>query len=124
VNPVARVYIVEEHPVVRLALVDRLSHAPDIQVIGHTGEAEEVLPQVEEMRPDVVLLEVKRSDGMGLEILRQITTLVDGPRTVVLTSYESDWEVEAARRAGASGYLLKDLDSDELLRSIRAMAAG
>ncbi len=123
-STVARVYIIEEHPVVRQALVERLSHDPDIKVIGQTGEAERVLPEVEEMRPNVVLLEVKRSDGMGLEILRQITALANGPRTVVLTSYESDWEVEAARRAGASGYLLKDLDSDELLRNIRAMAAS
>lgn len=119
----ARVYIVEEHPSVRLALVDRLSRAPGIEVIGHSGEAQQALAQVEEVRPDVVLLEVKRSDGMGLELLRQIASLSDGPRAVVLTSYETAWEVEAAKRAGASCYLLKDLDSEELLRNIRDMAA-
>jgi DNA-binding NarL/FixJ family response regulator len=105
-------------------LVERLTHDADIQVIGDTGDAAQVLPQIESLHPDVVLVEVKRSDGMGLEILRQIHALAGGPRVVVLTSYESDWEVEAARRAGAAGYLLKDLDSDELLRSIREMSTG
>lgn len=121
---VARIYIVEEHPSVRMALVDRLSHAPDIQVIGYTGDADQVLKNIQELRPDVVLLEVKRSDGMGLEIVRQIAALEGGPKAVILTSYELDWEIDAARRAGASGYILKEIDSDELLRSIRQVASG
>lgn len=118
----ARVYIVDEHPSVRLALVDRLSHAPDIQVIGHTGDAEQVLSQVEASRPDVVLVEVKRSDGLGLEIIRQVSSLAEAPRAVVLTSYSASWEHEAARRAGAAGYLLKDIDSEELIRQIVDLA--
>lgn len=118
----ARIYIVDERPAVRLALVDRLSHAPGIQVIGHTGDAAEVLAKVAEARPDVVLVEVKRSDGMGLEIIRQVTSLEHAPRAVVLTSYVSKWEHEAARRAGASGCLLKDIDSEELIRQIVDLA--
>ncbi|MEW6568334.1 MAG: response regulator transcription factor [Chloroflexota bacterium] len=117
-----RIYIVDERPAVRLALVDRLSHAPNIQVIGHTGDAEEVLAKVAEGRPDVVLVEVKRSDGMGLEIIRQVTSMEGAPRALVLTSYASDWEHEAARRAGASGYVLKDIDSEELIRQIMDLA--
>jgi two-component system response regulator DevR len=120
----ARIYIVDEHPTVRLALVDRLSHAADIQVIGHTGDAEQVLQAVQEARPDIVLIEVKRSDGMGLELVRQVASLSGHPRAVILTSYESDWELEAARRAGAAGYLLKDIGSDELIRRIVEFAAG
>lgn len=120
----ARIYIVDEHPSVRLALVDRLSHAADIQVIGHTGDAEQVLQAVQEAHPDVVLIEVKRSDGMGLELVRQVSSLSGHPRAVILTSYESDWEFEAARRAGAAGYLLKDIGSDELIRRIVEFAGG
>ncbi len=118
----ARIFIVDERPAVRLALVDRLSQAPGIEVIGHTGDALEVAARVAEGRPDVVLVEVKRSDGMGLEIIRQVTSLENAPRALVLTSYVSEWEHEAARRAGASGYLLKDIDSEELIRQIVGLA--
>lgn len=118
----ARIFIVDERPAVRLALVDRLSQAPGIEVIGHTGDALEVAARVAEGRPDVVLVEVKRSDGMGLEIIRQVASLENAPRALVLTSYASEWEHEAARRAGASGYLLKDIDSEELIRQIVGLA--
>jgi DNA-binding NarL/FixJ family response regulator len=118
----ARIYIVDEHPSVRLALVDRLGHAPDIQVIGHTGDAETVIADIQQSKPDIVLVEVKRSDGMGLEIIRQVATMKEAPRAVVLTSYGASWEHEAARRAGAVGYLLKDIDSEELIRQIVDLA--
>jgi DNA-binding NarL/FixJ family response regulator len=120
----ARIYIVDEHPSVRLALVDRLRRAPELRVIGHTGDARAVLADVESSKPDVVLIEVKRSDGLGLEIIRQVAALAEGPRAVVLTSYGASWEQEAAERAGASGYLLKDIDSEELIRQIVALATS
>ncbi len=75
-----------------------------------------------EEKPDVVLIEVKRRDGMGLEILRQLATLPHQPRIAVLTTYPSSWEQEAAQRAGAIAYLLKDIDSQELVRSIASLA--
>jgi DNA-binding NarL/FixJ family response regulator len=114
----ARVYIVDEHHSVRLALADRLSHSVNVQVIGHTGSADEVLREVRLICPDIVLMEVKRSDGMGLEILRQLSTLARAPRIVVLTSYPSFWERQAASRAGACSYLLKDIETDELIHHI------
>lgn len=120
----ARIYIIDEHASVRLALVDRLRQEPELEVIGHTGDAHAVLADVEASKPDVVLVEVKRSDGLGLEIIRQVVSLTDGPRAVVLTSYGANWEQEAAERAGASGYLLKDIDSEELIRQIVALAAA
>jgi two-component system nitrate/nitrite response regulator NarL len=120
----AKIYIVEEHPTVRLALVDALARAGDVEVIGHTGDANLVLSEVESLTPDVVLVEVKRSDGMGLEIIRQICSLTHRPRIAVLTSYESDWEIEASKRAGADGYILKEIDADDLVRQIRLMAAA
>lgn len=114
----ARVYIVEEHRSVRLALADRLSQSGVLQVIGHTGSADEVLRDVRQSCPDIVLMEVKRSDGMGLEILRQLSTLAKPPRLVVLTSYPSFWERQAASRAGASSYLLKEIETEELIQHI------
>ena len=115
---IMKVYIVDEHLPVRLALADRLGHSGKLHVIGHTGSADEVIADVAQKRPDVVLLEVKRSDGMGLEILRQLSNLVDPPQLVVLTSYPSSWEEKAANRAGAVSYLLKDIETDSLIEQL------
>jgi len=115
---VARVYIIDEHDRVRRALAERLSRAGVFEVIGHTGGVAGVIEEIKKNAPDIVLVEIKRSDGMGIEILRQIGGLPDAPKLVVLTSYPSAWEEKAARRAGASSYLLKDIDTEELIRHI------
>jgi two-component system response regulator DevR len=117
----ARVYIVDEHHSVRLALADRLNHSVSLEVIGHTGSADEALREVRGICPDIVLMEVKRSDGMGLEILRQLSTLSKAPKIIVLTSYPSFWERQAASRAGAYSYLLKDIETEELIDHITTM---
>jgi DNA-binding NarL/FixJ family response regulator len=119
----ARVYIVDQHDSVRLALADRLSRAPGIKVLGHSGSADEALSDIRRGQPDVVLIEVKRSDGLGLEILRQAAEIPNPPKLLVLTSYPSEWEAQAAMRAGAHSYLLKDLDPEELIRQISEFAA-
>lgn len=118
----ARVYIVDEHEPVRLALADRLGKSADLQLVGHTGNAETAVDAVRDGRADVVLIEVKRSDGLGLEILRQLTALPNAPRVMVLTSYPTTWEEEAACRAGADSYTLKEIDSDDLIRRISELA--
>ncbi len=115
---VVKLYIVDEHESVRTALAERLDRADNILVVGHCGDAGESIEQVRTSVPDVVLIEVKRKDGMGLELLRQVSTLPNHPKVAVLTSYPSDWEQEAASRAGAKNYLLKDIDLDELIGSI------
>jgi two-component system response regulator DevR len=98
----ARLYIIDEHDTVRSALADRLDQAANLTVVGRAGDAELVMRDIRSDKPDVVLVEVKRSDGLGLEIVRQI----------------------AARRAGANSYLLKDIDSEELIRRISELAAS
>jgi DNA-binding NarL/FixJ family response regulator len=117
----ARVFIVEENKSVRLALADRLNQTRMLQVIGHTGSAEEVIREVTDGEPDVVLVEVKRSDGMGLEILRQLSRLSSSLHLIVLTSYPSDWERKAAWRAGATSYLLKDVEAGDLINHISCL---
>ena len=112
------VYIIEENDTVRSALVERLSQAPTIEVVGHSGRIELVIEEIPQLRPDVVLLEVKRSDGMGLEILRRLKELQTPPRIVILTSYPAEWEEQSAVRSGADAYVVKDIDTDELLRII------
>lgn len=118
----ARVYIVDEHAVVREALAARLGQSNALEIIGHSGDPREVLPIVQSSKPDVVLVETKRSDGLGLEILRRVAALPCSPRVAVLTTYPTPWERDASRRAGAIAYLLKDIDSEELIRQISALS--
>ena len=117
----ARIYIIDEHDSVRSALADRLDQAVGLNVLGHSGDAGQVLNDIREDEPDVVLIEIKRSDGLGLEIMRQIAALSKPPQLIVLTSYPTEWEEKAANRAGATSYLLKDIDSEELIRRISEM---
>jgi DNA-binding NarL/FixJ family response regulator len=117
----ARLYIIDEHEPVRRALAERLSRGGAFDIIGHTGDVADVIEEFTKNAPDIVLVEIKRSDGMGIEILRQIAGLAEPPRIVVLTSYPSAWEEKAARRAGASSYLLKDIDTEELIRHIQGL---
>ena len=118
-----RVFLIEEHEKVRQALADRLRATTGITLVGEAGEAERALESVRATRPDVVLVEIKRGDGMGLEIVREVANFPWSPRVVVLTTYESSWERTAAKRAGACDYLLKQLDSEELMESIQKLAA-
>jgi DNA-binding NarL/FixJ family response regulator len=119
----ARVYIIDEHEPVRQALADRLTGAAQIRVLGHSGNPDEAVAEIRRTQPEVVLLEVKRSDGLGLEVLRQVAEMPNPPKVLVLTSYPSEWEAEAATRAGAHSYLLKDIDTEELIRKIAEFAA-
>lgn len=118
----ARLYIIDEHVKVRSALAERLNQAANLHVIGHAGDVEDVMQDVGEKKPDIVLLEVKRKDGMGLEILRAIVSMDCSPRLAVLTSYPTKWEEDAALRAGAICYMMKDIDSEELIRMIERCA--
>ncbi len=115
------VYIIDEHASVRSALAERLGRSVNLKVIGHGGEVEQILGDIKAGKPDLVLMEVKRKDGMGLELLRQLSKYRSAPRLAVLTSYPSEWEKEAALRAGAERYLLKDIDSEDLIATIAGM---
>ncbi len=115
---VVRVYIIDEHAPVRSALAERLGRSATLEVIGHCGDLEQSIAEIKAGQPDLVLLEVKRKDGMGLELLRQLSGLPGPPRLAVLTSYPTRWEEDAAVRAGAEGYLLKNIDSEELIAKI------
>ena len=114
----AMVYIIDDHEQVRFSLADRLGRVDTIQVIGHTGRLRKILPDMIDLKPDVVLLEVKRRDGMGLQIIRQLASMPSSPRIVVITSYASSSEEKAAHRAGADHYLLKDIETDQLTKQI------
>jgi two-component system response regulator DevR len=113
-----RLLIIDEHRAVRQALVSRLQQTGELEVVGSTGSTEEGILQVEALRPNIVLLETKRSDGAGLEICRRIARSNPDTSVIVLTSYEDEDERQAAYMAGATRYLLKDIDSAQLLCEI------
>ncbi len=121
-NPI-RVLIVDDHVEVRQALAACLNAAPQIEVVGAAGEADEALHQTEALRPDVVIVETKRSDGRGMELIHGLTRGGLAAQVIVLTSYLILWEQWAALSAGAARYLLKDIDCAHLIAQILAVVA-
>lgn len=118
VDKLIHVFIIDDHDDVRRALVARLGSAEGVTVIGETAGAEDGILQVLSLRPDVVLVETKRGDGRGLEIVSLLAQSASNARVIVLTSYPSEWEQWAAYRAGAASYLLKDIGSPHLIEQI------
>jgi DNA-binding NarL/FixJ family response regulator len=116
-----RLLIVDDHERVRRELVAKLRRSPDLDVVGATGDGEEAVRSVAEHRPDVVLIDVKRDDGYGVELCRRLSHDRHEPVVVVLTSYLGQQEWEEARRAGAHAYLLKQIDSKALVARIKEM---
>jgi DNA-binding NarL/FixJ family response regulator len=117
-----RLLIVDDHEDVREALRSRLDAAPGIEVVGCTGCWQTGLQRTLELQPEIVLLETKRSDGGGLEALRCLRDACSSTDVIVLTSYSDAEERAAVCSAGAARYLLKDIDTAQLVREIHAVA--
>lgn len=119
-----RVLLVDDHTIVRLGLKTLIGDQPNLEVVGEAGTAAEAVRAAERLRPDVVLMDIRMPGEGGLEATRQITTRFPQTKVVMLTSYADDELVVQAIRAGAAGYVLKQLDNAELLRAIEAAARG
>ena len=119
-----RILLVDDHIIVRLGLMTLLDGQPDMQVVGEAGTAAEAVDAVEKLRPDVVLMDIRLPGEGGIEATRQVTTRFPKSRVVMLTSFADDELVMRAINAGAVGYVLKQIGTDELLRAIRAAARG
>jgi len=119
-----RVVVAEDHAMVRSGLVDLLSAAEDIDVVGTAGNGEEALGKVVELSPDVVLMDISMPVLDGIAATKRLSAEADGPRVVVLTSFSDRDRILAALDAGAVGYLLKDAEPEELVRGVRAAARG
>jgi DNA-binding NarL/FixJ family response regulator len=113
-----RVMIVDDHERVRRELVASLARSETVEVVGATGCAEEATRWLTERHPDVVLLDVKRDDGGGVDLCRRLTGNGHACAVVILTSYLSGEEWREAREAGATDYLFKQIDSKALLAKI------
>jgi NarL family two-component system response regulator LiaR len=118
------ILIVDDHAVVRQGVRTLLDMHPDLQVIGEAESAESAIPLVEELVPDVVLLDLVLPGMKGVEATRQIKRISPRTQIVVLTSYVEDEHLFPALRAGALSYLLKDIRPRELVESLRKAARG
>ena len=119
-----RVLIVDDHGVVRQGLRTYLELLDDIEVTGEAGNGLEALAQVRQHPPDVVLMDLVMPEMDGIEATRQISAISPSTRVIVLTSFADDEKVFPAIKAGAAGYLLKDVSPADLANAIRAVQAG
>jgi DNA-binding NarL/FixJ family response regulator len=119
-----RVLIVDDHLVVRRGLRTFLEIQDDIEVVGEAADGEEGVARAEELRPDIVLMDVKMPGTDGIEALRQLVQLGNPARVLVVTSFTEQRTVVPALRAGAAGYVYKDVDPDALAGAIRSIHAG
>ncbi|MER7543375.1 response regulator [Actinomadura sp.] len=121
-----RVVIVDDQGMVRAGFGVLLNAQPDIEVVGEAADGEEAVRRVAELRPDVVLMDVRMPVLDGLEATRRILggAAGDAPKILMLTTFDLDDYVYAALRAGASGFLLKDASATELADAVRVVAAG
>lgn len=118
------VLVVDDHELVRRGLLDLLGTAPDLTVVGAAVDGEDAVRLAEQTQPDVVLMDLSMPGTDGVEATRRLATVSPGSRVVVLTSFSESERIVAALEAGAVGYLLKDVEPDELLRGVRAAARG
>ncbi|MCZ4118016.1 response regulator [Streptomyces sp. H39-S7] len=119
-----RVFLLDDHEVVRRGVHELLSVEADIQVVGEAGTAAEALTRIPATRPDVAVLDVRLPDGSGVEVCREIRSDDPAIKCLMLTSYADDEALFDAIMAGAAGYVLKAIRGTDLLSAVRDVAAG
>jgi len=122
--PPLRVMLVDDHEIVRDGIRAMLQGEDDIVVTAEAGSVREAVDEANRTRPDVVVMDVRLSDGSGIEATREIRARHADTRVLMLTSFADDEALFASIMAGASGYVLKQVKSGDLLRAIRAVGAG
>ena len=119
-----RVVVADDQGMVRSGFSTLLNAQPDIEVIGEAVNGQDAVARAAELRPNVILMDVRMPVLDGLQATRQITGMDDPPRILILTTFDLDDYVFEALRAGASGFLLKDASAGELAEAVRVVAAG
>jgi DNA-binding NarL/FixJ family response regulator len=118
------ILIVDDHPVVRDGLRGMLESQPDFEVIGEAADGDQAIKKVAELKPDIVLMDLRMPEVDGVTAIREIKGSQPETQILVLTTYDSDADILPAIEAGANGYLLKDSSREELYGAIRATARG
>jgi two-component system response regulator DevR len=119
-----RVFLLDDHEVVRRGLRQLLEDAGDIEVVGESGLAAEATARIPALRPHVAVLDARLPDGSGIDVCRDIRSVDPTINALILTSYDDDEALFAAILAGASGYVLKQVGGSDLVDTIRRVAAG
>jgi two-component system response regulator DevR len=119
-----RVFLVDDHEVVRRGIADLLASDPELEVIGDAGSVSEAKVRIAALKPDVAVLDVRLPDGSGIELCRDLLSDLPELRCLMLTSFTSDEAMLEAILAGASGYVVKDIRGMELATAIKDVGAG
>jgi DNA-binding NarL/FixJ family response regulator len=119
-----RVFLLDDHELVRRGLRDLLSSEADIDVVGESGSAVEATHRIPALRPHVAVLDVRLPDGSGIDVCREVRSVDPTIQALMLTSYDDDDALFAAIMAGAAGYVLKQVSGNSLVNAIRQLAAG
>jgi len=119
-----RVFLLDDHEVVRQGLRALLESGGDIEVVGESGLAAEASARIPALRPDVAILDARLPDGSGIEVCRAVRGVDPDVKALILTSYDDDEALFAAIMAGASGYVLKEIAGQDLIGAVRQVAAG
>src|SRR5262245_24134425 len=119
-----RVYLLDDHEVVRHGLRDLLEREGDIEIVGESGSAVDAEHRIPALRPDVAVLDARLPDGSGIDVCRAVRSVDPTVRALILTSFEDDEALFAAIMAGAAGYVLKQIRGTDLVDAVRRVAAG
>jgi DNA-binding NarL/FixJ family response regulator len=120
-----KVFLLDDHEVVRLGLRQLLDGEPDVEVVGEAATAAQAIVRVPALQPDVAVLDVRLPDGDGITVCREIRSVMDEPPAcLMLTSFSDDEALFTAIMAGAAGYLLKQVSGTDLIGAIRRLAVG
>jgi two-component system, NarL family, response regulator DevR len=119
-----RVYLLDDHEVVRHGLRDLLEREGDIEVVGESGSAVDAEHRIPALRPHVAVLDARLPDGSGIDVCREVRSVDPTIQALILTSYEDDEALFAAIMAGAAGYVLKQIKGTDLVDAVRRVAAG
>jgi DNA-binding NarL/FixJ family response regulator len=123
-NNSIRVYLIDDHPVLREGFAKAIEAEPGITVVGQAGTAADALREVQSIKPEVVLVDLNIPDRDGIELLAALRVQVPSAKLLVLSCYDDEFRVAEALRAGAQGYLVKTSELAEVIDGIRRIASG
>jgi len=121
---VIRVFLVDDHELVRRGIAALLTAEADIEIVGEASTAAQATSRIRATRPDVAILDVRLPDGSGIDVCREVRSENPDVKCLILTGYDDDEAIYAAVLAGAAGYVIKDVQGSGLLDSLRKVAAG
>jgi two-component system response regulator DevR len=121
---VIRVFLLDDHEVVRRGIADLLTQDGDIEIVGESGSAVEAVHRIPALHPDVAILDARLPDGNGIDVCRDVRAVDPTIQGLILTSYEDDEALFSAIMAGAAGYVLKQIRGTDLVDAVRRVGAG